>query len=595
MRNPSTEYAGRLSTCDQRVIRYSRLDSAIAYSKIALVSLIASAIWWIHKSASFYALASLAATLLIFGALLVLHESLLKLLKREQRRSALYRRGLDRIEDRWAGTGENGNQFHAVDHIYADDLDLLGDGSLYQLLCTCRTRMGKGCLAEWMLTPPIPRTIVQRQDCVKELRDKLDFREDLAIVGESEHLQSDPVRLAEWASEDQRLEYRRWWPVGILLAIGSIVSCSYGLASSNWLPFLNVLIACCIVFMIVRRRVTLAIGSLNNAFRDLSVLADFIERIERESFNSDFLKSLQQQLATDELPASECIRKLSVVAALEQSRHSFIGRVIDKPLMYSLQVACALERWRAFHGSAVPAWLQALGELESLIALSYYSFEHPQDPFPEILSEKDCVCFRGISLGHPLMPATRFVGNDLELDHQCRIFLISGSNMSGKSTFLRVVGINAVLALMGAPVRAEALQMSPILIGATIRISDSLQTGVSRFYAEIKRIRCIVELAAQTPLLFLFDEVLQGTNSSDRRVGLEGILKTLLACNSIGLATTHDLALTAIANRFPAHIRNVHFREQLNAGHLTFDYQLRDGVSTTSNGVELMRSIGLAV
>jgi DNA mismatch repair ATPase MutS len=240
-------------------------------------------------------------------------------------------------------------------------------------------------------------------------------------------------------------------------------------------------------------------------------------------------------------------------------------------------------------------WLDAIGEFEALISIATYAFERPADPFPEISELETLPRLRAINLRHPLMPARDCVPNDVALGDEPQVLLVSGSNMSGKSTFLRSVGVNSVLALMGAPVRADAFRISSLTIGASMRISDSLQKGVSHFYAEITRIRQVVALSGRGPLLFLFDEILQGTNSHDRRVGAEGVLRTLLKNGAAGLVTTHDLALTSLEELFPRKIANVHFQEKLESGKLSFDYRLRQGVVTTSNGLELMKSIGLEV
>jgi DNA mismatch repair ATPase MutS len=240
-------------------------------------------------------------------------------------------------------------------------------------------------------------------------------------------------------------------------------------------------------------------------------------------------------------------------------------------------------------------WLTAIGEFEALTSVGTYAFEHPHDPFPEFAATSNPPSLNAETLGHPLLPAANCVRNDVSLGGEKQVLLVSGSNMSGKSTLLRAVGINAVLAMMGAPVRAERFVISPLALGASMRISDSLQKGVSHFYAEISRIRQVVELSGRGPLLFLFDEILQGTNSHDRRVGAEGILRTLLRNGAIGLVTTHDLALTSLEQLFPGRIANVHFQERLESGKLSFDYHLREGVVTTSNGLELMKSIGLEV
>jgi DNA mismatch repair ATPase MutS len=261
-------------------------------------------------------------------------------------------------------------------------------------------------------------------------------------------------------------------------------------------------------------------------------------------------------------------------------------------LMYPLQTALAAESWRSAHGAMIRSWLEVLGEFEALLSLAQYAYEQSADPFPEFLDGPPA--FKATGLGHPLIPAAVRVCNDVDICGETRVLLVSGSNMSGKSTLLRTIGINTVLAMAGAPVRAKSLQLTPLQIGASIRINDSLHEGSSRFYAEIKRLRQLFEPTGW-PLLFLLDELLQGTNSADRRIGAQGLIRALLKKGAIGLISTHDLALTEVAGLDPGAIRNVHFQDELSDGKLTFDFKLQPGVVTKSNGIELMRSIGLDV
>jgi len=262
--------------------------------------------------------------------------------------------------------------------------------------------------------------------------------------------------------------------------------------------------------------------------------------------------------------------------------------------MYSVQVAFAVETWRKAHGPALRSWLTAVGEIEAILSLAGYSYEHAADPFPEFV-EGDA-CFDSDELGHPLLPAAVCTRNNVSICGATRVLLVSGSNMSGKSTLMRAIGINIVLAMAGAPVRAAHLRLTPLHVGASIRVNDSLQEGSSRFYAEIMRLKQVFDLAGHTPwLLFLLDELLQGTNSKDRRIGAEGILRALLQRGAIGLISTHDLALTEIGEPLDQNIKNVHFQDELENGRMKFDYKLREGLVTKSNGLELMRSVGLDV
>jgi DNA mismatch repair ATPase MutS len=242
----------------------------------------------------------------------------------------------------------------------------------------------------------------------------------------------------------------------------------------------------------------------------------------------------------------------------------------------------------------VPGWISAVAELDALLAIATYAFEHPNDPFPTLRDEG--VIYDAEGVGHPLIPAGRVVRNDVRFGDEIHLLVVSGSNMSGKSTFLRAVGINAVLAFAGAPVCARKLELSLFAVAASIRIQDSLQEGISHFYAEILRLRQVLELtSSSTPVLFLLDEILHGTNSHDRRIGAEAVVRGLVDRGAVGFITTHDLALSKLADAMDGSAANVHFEDQIVDGKIQFDYVMRDGVVKKSNALDLMRSIGLEV
>jgi DNA mismatch repair ATPase MutS len=330
------------------------------------------------------------------------------------------------------------------------------------------------------------------------------------------------------------------------------------------------------------------------AFEDLRLFADLLMRVERERFTAPPLQALKPKLCSHTRRASQTIASLSTIVSLAGSRRNQAITLFAIPLMYTLNVALAAERWRREHGQVVRSWVEVIGDFEALLSLASYAYEHPDDPFPEFVDGP--ASFAGTDLGHPLISAARCVRNDVSITGKRRILLVSGSNMSGKSTLLRTVGINTVLAMAGAPVRARSLKLTQLQIGASIRINDSLHDGSSRFYAEITRLRQLFDLAgASPPLLFLLDELLQGTNSRDRLSGAEGIVRAFVARGAIGLISTHDLALTHISGLPAGTLCNVHFQDELCDGRMTFDFKLRDGVVTKSNAMELMRSIGLEV
>jgi DNA mismatch repair ATPase MutS len=302
-------------------------------------------------------------------------------------------------------------------------------------------------------------------------------------------------------------------------------------------------------------------------------------------------------LASDGVPPSRRIATLQREIDLLDARRNQIFMPFSCLLFWGTQFAHAIEAWRAAAGPAVPRWLAVVGEFEALAALAGYAWEHPEDPFPDIVDETRGPRFDAEGLGHPLIPQGTCVPNDVRLGGgHPHALVVSGSNMSGKSTLLRTVGVNTVLALAGAPVRARRLTLTPLSVGATLRVQDSLQSGTSRFYAEITRLRAIVDLTqGSPPLLFLLDEMLNGTNSRDRRAGAEAVLGWLIDRGAIGLVTTHDLALSEIADALAPRAANVHFEDHLADGRMRFDYLCRPGIMTRSNALALMRAVGLDV
>jgi hypothetical protein len=344
----------------------------------------------------------------------------------------------------------------------------------------------------------------------------------------------------------------------------------------------------------LRPQVLLALRRANQPAAHLALLADLLARLEGETFQEPRLRALQAAVQSAGEPPSRRIARLQRLIDLLEAYRNQVFAMLSLGLLWRTNFALAIEAWRAVSGPAVPQWLAAIGELEALLALASHAYEHPDDPFPELVDGPPLV--DGARLGHPLLPVERCVRNDVRLDERLRVLIVSGSNMSGKSTLLRTVGVNVVLALAGAPVRAERLRLTPFAVGAAIRIVDSLQDGTSRFYAEVKRLSQIVDITrGLLPLLFLLDEILSGTNSHDRAIGAEAIVQSLANSGAIGLVTTHDLALARIAETLGGYAANVHFEDHLEDGRMCFDYTMRAGVVTKSNALALMRAVGLDV
>ncbi|HXH51345.1 MAG TPA: mismatch repair protein, partial [Terriglobia bacterium] len=335
--------------------------------------------------------------------------------------------------------------------------------------------------------------------------------------------------------------------------------------------------------------------STEDVSRDLAVLAAVLERLERDKFSAPKLVELQAALKVEEEFPSRAIARLGHLVEYLESRRNQVVAIFNPFVFWNLQIAFAIEAWRAKFGPSIRGWLAAVGEMEALCALAGYAYEHPADTFPEFAPPEQGL-FEAEGLAHPLIPEAKAIRNDLTLGGNLRLMIISGPNMAGKSTLIRAVGISAVLAQCGAPVRAGRLRLSPLAVAASICVLDSLQGGISRFYAEIMRLKLITELTnGKLPVLFLLDELLNGTNSHDRRIGAEGLVRSLVERGGIGLVTTHDLALAKMVDQLGPRAANFHFEDHLENGQLRFDYKLTPGVVQTSNALKLMRSIGLEV
>ena len=596
MSDPLAEYDRRLIARRARIAGRDRTHLRVSNGRLAAAAAGAILLWLAFVRAAVSPAWALVPGL-AFAALAVFHARLLNRIERAQRAVQTYARGLDRLHDRWSGTGRDGGLYLAG-HAYARDLDLFGPASLFELLNTTRTAAGEGTLAGWLRATADLDEVRARQGAVDELRPMLDFREDIAVLAaESRAGRTGP--LAAWAAAPPDV-----FPAALAAVLASCAVLtvllgvlSYaGVVAAGWV--VGWVFAESAIAALWNRRLHHVLHAIATPDHDLLLLADLLARLEREPFATPRLSALRQALLTDGVPPSRRIASLRSLVAWGDSAHNLMFAPIAYVLLVRPQVALAIVRWHRRYGPAVAEWLRAVGEVEALSALATFAYEHPADPFPDLVGTGPV--FEAEGLGHPLLPAATSVRNDVRLDGVnpggSTVFVISGSNMSGKSTLLRSVGVNVVLALAGAPVCATRLRLSALALGATLRVEDSLHEGHSRFYAEILRIRAIVETArGKVPLLFLLDEILHGTNSYDRRIGAEGIVRALVKLGAMGLVSTHDLALTELPATLGRIAVNMHFEDRLEDGRMVFDYRMRPGVVEHSNALALMRAIGLDV
>jgi hypothetical protein len=592
--DPRSEYERRIHRWSGVVRRGERTHLLISNLRLAAAAAAAFTAW---LSFARHAVSPgwLAVPAAGFAALVFAHARVLQRNERALRAQRLYERGLERLDGRWIGSGPDGAHL-AGDHEYARDLDLFGTGSLFQLMNTARTEAGEDTLGSWLRRPAAIEEVRARQAAVAELTRAIDFRESLAVIA-AEARVGRTSALNRWAELEAAGATRGALAIFAVCGLTMVTVIAAAMAgrigTSVVLVWLAVQIA---VVLRARPWVGAVISRVEAASSDLDVFRELLETVERMSFSAPRLAALRDRLIEHDVPPSRRIARLqTAVSLLEQCEHNPYARLVAAPLLGRAQLASVIDRWHAANRAALAGWIAVVGELEAFGSLATYAFEHPADPFPALTAEAPI--FEATGIAHPLLPERVVVRNDVRIGGTGpQVLVVSGSNMSGKSTLLRAVGVNTVLAHMGAPVRAVQLRLSPLALGATLKIEDSLQAGHSRFYTEILRIRAIVERArGPVPVLFLLDEILHGTNSHDRRIGAEAIVRALVSAGAIGLVTTHDLALTELVPQLGPRAANVHFEDRIEGGRMVFDYRMREGVVERSNALALMREIGLDV
>jgi hypothetical protein len=624
---PLEEYQRRLQAHEEQVSKLKALHLWLGWLRLATVVLFLGVAWFtifLSEGPRW----CVAIPIVLFVALGVWQGRVSRRLSSAQRAAEIYRQGIARIEDRWIGLEVRETSGLSADvrvrqaaSLYAGDLDIVGPGGMFELLCRARTRMGEETLLTWLLEPAEVPEVLRRQAAVDELRGRVDLRERMGVAGETAAVGVQAEALREWAEADDVLT-QRWmpWVAGVLAVVWAIVAAATlwvwlggtidVLRSLTFGDGLGLMLVVLVVEKLVRRpfekRITAVLDGTDAAVKNMQLLASLLAVMEAETFTSERLVEIKQKLESHKVAGSVAIGKLGKLGQWRDSMDNLIVKGLNLPLMYSVQVAWAIQRWRRQHGGAVRLWIEAVAEMEALNSLAMYAYEHPADVFPELVSDGARVDAE--EMGHPLIAAAKCVRNSLRLGAETRVLLISGSNMSGKSTLMRTLGVNTVLAMCGAPVRAKRFRLTPLKIGASLLLNDSLQEGHSRFYAEIEKLGRICSCAescadgesksgsgGETGMLFLLDELLQGTNSKDRLVGAQGVVRALVEAGAIGMVTTHDLALSEMEALPPEAMKNMHFQDQIVDGQMRFDFTLRDGVAMKSNGVELMRLIGLKV
>jgi hypothetical protein len=512
-------------------------------------------------------------------------------------RASFYERGIERLNESWRGKGRTGLEYARDNHLYQADLDILGEGSLFELICTTRSEVGAERLAAYLLDPPSLEEARSRQEAVKELRNATALREEIALLGNYQFQDCDGEHLREWLSLPV-LKVQS--SISILLAVSSAISLTLGVCGfatlfvwAQILPVLTpLLVVQAVIGLALMRPVRLRLKMLIALGGDVSILRQGAGSIERQQFHSAKLRQLVERLRLRDAAAALGALERLLVAA--ERREDFMLYGFGLWLAAGTQLVLAVERWRTAHQKDFEEWADAWAEFEALSALACYAFEHPEHEFPELL--EGGAQFEAEGLCHPLLPRDTGVGNNVAFNDATAFYVISGSNMAGKSTFLRAMGLNAVLAAAGAPVRATRARMTVFNVCASICVADSLVEGKSKFLAEVGRLREAIRATEDDrPVLFLIDEILGGTNSRDRRIAAESAIRALVAGDAVGALSTHDLALTEIADDPRLRGVNLHMQSEDSDQPLAFGYRVKPGILTQTNALAIVRMMGIRV
>jgi hypothetical protein len=490
-----------------------------------------------------------------------------------------------------------GIEFLNPAHPFALDLDLFGDGSLFQWLNRTVCPQGSETLANWLTHPTIDKEdILQRQEAIKELAALLDIRQDFQAYGMmSPEKPNARQQLKTWLNEPEwflkRIDVRVLTILGPFAMIGSIVASSLNYLSPEITAgiFFGMLAYAGVYF----KKVSRVMDQVSGRHDLLKKYARLLSIIEQQQFNSILLQELQQKIIAGKEPASAYFRSLSKITDSLESRRNLPGYLITNGLVqWDLQNALRLERWKKQHRSALSHWFEVAGVFDALLSLANLHYNKPNFAFPT--PETNDFQLEAIELGHPLLNDNERVNNNLSIPTSGYIILVTGANMAGKSTFLRAVGINMALACAGAPVCAKGFKFVPIEMYTSMRTTDSLQKHESYFFAELKRLQSIVkDLEAGKKYFILLDEILKGTNSTDQHLGSEALIERLLALGASGMVATHDLELGELEARHPDHVRNQCFEIVINGGEMIFDYKLHNGITKNFNASLLMKNMGI--
>ncbi len=590
-------YINRLKIYTDLIKKQNNSIKTIEYLRLlTLIVGISITIYTFNVNKHFVSIGIFIFSLAIFIYLVNQHNKEIKKRKYSMALKDINESALKRLNGQWKNFEDDGSEFKHKEHPYSEDLDIFGENSLFQWINTCKTFMGREALKNRLLNPlKTSCDINMTQESLQELAVDLKWRqlfEAEAMVIPSEPIS--PKELYKWGKDRNELYIKSWFAFTIKLLpflTLMLMILSYGTSLISFkLPYIMLIIQISLLFIDVKKRNT-TFKSLYKYKNSITIYSKMLTLIEEKDFKSSYLKQLKNNLFTSKnISAVKSIKKLSAVYNKVSDRKNMLSIILNILFLWDYQCIVEFEKWRVKSGNNLEKWFNTIGQFEALNSISNIIYDNPNWDMP-LISDKTYV-LKATELGHPLLGDTR-VCNNITINNKKNILLITGSNMSGKSTFLRTVGLNLVLSYIGAPVCAKKFQCSFMEIFTCMRIRDDLENNISSFYAEILRIKMIVKnVKKTTKVFFLLDELFKGTNSIDRHLGAKALIKQLGEQGASGLISTHDLELCSLEKEYPR-IKNYHFQEYYLNNKLKFDYKIREGISTTRNAKYLIKLAGI--
>lgn len=593
--SPSAFYRERLSVLGSQLHTLKQRKSAFAWLRLGSIAAIFVALYFLWSLGVIYVVIAVVMLLFIFTRLL-----LADLKNQSEIEHTLHLIRINENEIRSAGGDyydfETGAEYITKEHPYSDDLDIFGRASLFQYISRAPSGPGSSRLADYLKAPASIEDIFKRQAAVKELSSKVAWIQDLQAFGMKNKITFSAIgRLQDWMKEPPVFSGFRpwkWMRYALPALILSIVALFIFDKAGESLLYTGLLVFAVIAYQ-VNKYVAPVHQKLSKVAGELSTLTHTIKAIELQNFESPLLKELQSVFLRQDQQASNDIRNIKKILDKLDLRYNLVLSLpLNLLLLWNLQQILDLEEWKKNLQHDFEAWFDAMAHFEALYSLGILYFNQPRWVFPEVRPEYFSI--EGKEIGHPLIPEKKRVSNYIDLPSRGRLMLVTGSNMAGKSTYLRSIGVNTVLALAGAPVCAREFRVSHVQLISSMRIADNLEESTSTFYAELKKLKSIIEkVNAGEAVFILLDEILRGTNSLDRHTGSKALIRQLIRHESAAIIATHDLELAKLEEEHPGHISNYHFDVQVSNDELYFDYRLRPGVCNSLNASILMKKIGI--